>query len=143
MLFRSETSGYDVLREMALRGTAKALPVIVLTAYPEVRNEDERRLLEQGLVLEILAKTDIHSRPRRLMEAIEGHLSSIAVFETGTTPRLEVERFHAEVPEGEALDRQDDWGVEHRFDAETGNERLNPPAEQTLAGNDDEERRAA
>ena len=142
-LMMPETSGYDVLREMALRGTAKALPVIVLTAYPEVRNEDERRLLEQGLVLEILAKTDIHSRPRRLMEAIEGHLSSIAVFENGTTPRLEVERFHAEVPEGEALNRQDDWGVEHRFDAETGNERLNPPAEQTLAGNDDEERRAA
>ena len=72
------TSGYDVLREMALHGTAAALPVIVLTANPDVHNEEQRRLLEQGLVLEVVGKTEIHEPPRRLTEAIAVHLSSIA-----------------------------------------------------------------
>ncbi len=72
-----ETSGYDVLREMALRGTAASLPVIVLTADPDVPDEEQRRLLEHGLVLEVIAKTEIHERPKRLTEAIDAYRSSI------------------------------------------------------------------
>src|SRR5262249_52091335 len=82
-LMMPDTSGFDVLREMALQGTAATLPVIVLTANPDVHNDDERRLLEQGLVLEVIAKTEIHERPKRLTEAIGEHLASMP------TPRRE------------------------------------------------------
>ena len=76
-LMMPETSGFDVLREMALRGTAAAMSVIVLTAYSDVHSEEERRLLEHGVVLEVLSKTQIHERPGRLTEAIEGHLGAL------------------------------------------------------------------
>ena len=142
-LMMPEVGGYDVLREMVLRGTAKSLPVIVLTAYPEVRNEDERRLLEQGLVLEILAKTDVHARPQRLAEAIESHLGSITLPANVPTAKLEVERFHVEVPEGDGLERQAKLLVEHRFDR--GIQLGNPDAagEQRPPDAPDIERRAA
>ena len=55
-LMMPEVSGYDVLREMTLSGLRPDLPVLVLTNFPEPRNEDERRLLEQGLVLDVIAE---------------------------------------------------------------------------------------
>jgi CheY-like chemotaxis protein len=69
-----KVSGYDVLREMALTGTASELPVLVLTNFPEARDAEERRLLEQGLVLDVLAKTAVHDNPRLLAHVIEWHL---------------------------------------------------------------------
>jgi len=135
-LMMPETSGYDVLREMALRGTAAALPVIVLTAYGEPRNEDERRLLEQGLVLEIVSKTDVHERPMRLTEVIEAHLPSITRT-AGAQDPLEVERFRAEIPEGDHAGSRNSLGVEHLSDSR--------PAQGAAADADDtdDERRAA
>ena len=47
-LMMPEVSGYDVLREMTLTGTAAELPVLVLTNFPEARNGEEQRLLEHG-----------------------------------------------------------------------------------------------
>lgn len=67
-------SGYDVLREMTLTGTAASLPVLVLTNYPEARNAEERRLLEHGLVLDVLAKTAIHDNPALLPHILDWHL---------------------------------------------------------------------
>jgi CheY-like chemotaxis protein len=73
-LMMPEVSGYDVLREMTLAGLAPDLPVLVLTNFPEARNEDERRLLGQGLVLDILAKTSVHENPQLLPHIIDWHL---------------------------------------------------------------------
>ena len=70
-LMMPEVSGYDVLREMTLTGTAPELPVLVLTNFPEARNADEKRLLEQGLVMDVLAKTSVHDNPRLLPHVIE------------------------------------------------------------------------
>ncbi len=71
-------SGYDVLREMALSGTASDLPVLVLTNYPEARNDEERRLLEHGLVLDVIAKASVHDNPQLLPHIIEWHLEVAA-----------------------------------------------------------------
>jgi hypothetical protein len=46
----------------------------VLTNFPEPRNEDERRLLEQGLVLDVLPKTSVHENPQLLPHIIDWHL---------------------------------------------------------------------
>jgi PAS domain S-box-containing protein len=73
-LMMPEVSGYDVLREMTLAGLAPDLPVLVLTNFPEARNEDERRLLGQGLVLDVLAKTSVHENPQLLPHIIDWHL---------------------------------------------------------------------
>ena len=73
-LMMPEVSGYDVLREMTLAGLAPDLPVLVLTNFPEGRNEDERRLLEQGLVLDVLPKTSVHENPQLLPHIINWHL---------------------------------------------------------------------
>jgi len=73
-LMMPEVSGYDVLREMTLAGLAPDLPVLVLTNFPEARNEDERRLLEQGLVLDVLPKTSVHENPQLLPHIIDWHL---------------------------------------------------------------------
>jgi len=91
-LMMPDTSGFDVLREMALRGTAASMPVIVLTAHPEVSNPEERRLLDHGLVLEVLPKTAIHERPRRLTDAIETQLASIPRRGREAAQRVAVER---------------------------------------------------
>jgi PAS domain S-box-containing protein len=69
-------SGYDVLRDMALTGTAARVPVLVLTNWPEPRNEEEKRLLEQGLVLEVVSKTSVHDDPNVLAHLIEWHLQA-------------------------------------------------------------------
>jgi PAS domain S-box-containing protein len=73
-LMMPEVSGYDVLREMTLAGLAPDLPVLVLTNFPEARNEDERRLLSQGLVLDVLPKTSVHENPQLLPHIIDWHL---------------------------------------------------------------------
>jgi CheY-like chemotaxis protein len=73
-LMMPEVSGYDVLREMTLMGTAPELPVVVLTNFPEARNPEEKRLLELGLVLDVLPKTSVHDNPKLLGHIIEWHL---------------------------------------------------------------------
>jgi PAS domain S-box-containing protein len=73
-LMMPEVSGYDVLREMTLAGLAPDLPVLVLTNFPEARNEDERRLLGQGLVLDVLPKISVHENPQLLPHIINWHL---------------------------------------------------------------------
>jgi hypothetical protein len=59
---------------MTLAGLASDLPVLVLTNFPEPRNEDERRLLDQGLVLDVLPKTSVHENPQLLPHIIDWHL---------------------------------------------------------------------
>jgi PAS domain S-box-containing protein len=73
-LMMPEVSGYDVLREMTLAGLAPELPVLVLTNFPEARNDEERRLLDQGLVLDVLPKTSVHENPQLLPHIIDWHL---------------------------------------------------------------------
>ena len=73
-LMMPEVSGYDVLREMTLAQLAPDLPVLVLTNFPEPRNDDERRLLEQGLVLDVLPKTSVHDNPQLLPHIIDWHM---------------------------------------------------------------------
>lgn len=73
-LMMPEVSGYDVLRDMALTGTGAKLPVLVLTNCPEPRNPEERRLLEEGLVLDVVAKTSVHDNPQLLTHLIDWHL---------------------------------------------------------------------
>jgi len=73
-LMMPDVSGYDVLREMALTGLGSLLPVLVLTNNPEPRNADERRLLEQGLVLDVLSKAAVHDNPSLLAHSIDWQL---------------------------------------------------------------------
>ncbi|MEK7329326.1 MAG: response regulator, partial [Candidatus Eisenbacteria bacterium] len=73
-LMMPEVSGYDVLREMTLSGTAADLPVVVLTNFPEARNPEEKRLLEHGLVLDVLPKSAVHDSPQLLSHIIDWHL---------------------------------------------------------------------
>ncbi len=73
-LMMPEVSGYDVLREMTLSGTAADLPVVVLTNFPEARSPEEKRLLEHGLVLDVLPKTAVHDSPQMLSHIIDWHL---------------------------------------------------------------------
>jgi PAS domain S-box-containing protein len=76
-LMMPEVSGYDVLREMTLTGLSSSLPVLVLTNYPEPRNEEERRLLEQGLVMEVVPKATVHDNPQLLAHVIDWQLQMI------------------------------------------------------------------
>jgi len=69
-----EVSGYDVLREMTLNGVSPELPVVVLTNYPEPRDDEERRLLERGLVLDVLPKASVHDNPELLPQILGWHL---------------------------------------------------------------------
>jgi PAS domain S-box-containing protein len=73
-LMMPEVSGYEVLKEMALAGVSRDLPVLVLTNFPEPRNEEEKRLLEAGLVLDVLPKTSVHENPQLLAHIIDWHL---------------------------------------------------------------------
>ena len=75
-LMMPEVSGYDVLREMTLNGIRPDLPVLVLTNFPEPRNEEERRLLEQGLVLDVVSKTAVHENPQLLPHVLDWHLQA-------------------------------------------------------------------
>ena len=74
-LMMPEVSGYDVLREITLSGAHAELPVLVLTNFPEARNDEERRLLEQGLVVDVVAKSAVHSNPQLLAHVLDWHLS--------------------------------------------------------------------
>ena len=67
-------SGYDVLRELTLSGRHNDLPVLVLTNFPEARSEEERRILEQGLVLDVLPKSAVHDNPMILPHIIDWHM---------------------------------------------------------------------
>ncbi len=73
-LMMPDVSGYDVLREMTLTGVAAELPVLVLTNFPEPRTEEERLLLEQGLVIDVLPKTSVHENPQLLPHIIDWHM---------------------------------------------------------------------
>ena len=73
-LMMPEVSGYDVLREMTLSGLHPDLPIMVLTNFPEPRNAEERRLLEQGLVLDVISKTAVHESPQLLPHVLDWHL---------------------------------------------------------------------
>jgi PAS domain S-box-containing protein len=77
-LMMPEISGYDVLREMTLAGVGSEIPVLVLTNFPEGRNDEERRLLEQGLVLDVLPKSSVHDNPQLLPHVIDWHLQVVA-----------------------------------------------------------------
>lgn len=69
-------SGYDVLREMTLSQIRPDLPVLVLTNFPEARNEEERRLLQEGLVLDVVAKSAVHENPKLLPHLLDWHLQA-------------------------------------------------------------------
>jgi PAS domain S-box-containing protein len=73
-LMMPEVSGYDVLREMTLTGLGADTPVLVLTNFPEARNSDEQRLLNEGLVLDVVAKMAVHENPMLLAHLVEWHL---------------------------------------------------------------------
>ncbi|MBI5169711.1 MAG: response regulator [Candidatus Eisenbacteria bacterium] len=73
-LMMPEVSGYDVLREITLSGLHTELPVLVLTNFPEARNDEERRLLEQGLVVDVVAKSAVHENPQLLPHVLDWHL---------------------------------------------------------------------
>jgi PAS domain S-box-containing protein len=73
-LMMPEVSGYDVLREMTLSGIQPDLPVMVLTNFPEPRNDEERRLLRDGLVLDVVSKTAVHDNPQLLPHVLDWHL---------------------------------------------------------------------
>ena len=67
-------SGYDVLRELTLTGQHNDLLILVLTNFPEARSEEERRILEQGLVLDVLSKAAVHDNPMILPHIIDWHM---------------------------------------------------------------------
>jgi PAS domain S-box-containing protein len=85
-LMMPEVSGYDVLREMTLTGLGAEVPVVVLTNFPEARNPEEKRLLEHGLVLDVLPKTAVHDNPQLLAHIIEWHMH---VAREGEEPQAE------------------------------------------------------
>jgi CheY-like chemotaxis protein len=76
-LMMPDVSGYDVLREMTLTGLSASLPVLVLTNFPEPRNDEEKRLLEQGLVMEVLPKSSVHDNPQLLPHVIDWQLQRL------------------------------------------------------------------
>jgi signal transduction histidine kinase/DNA-binding response OmpR family regulator len=89
-LMMPEVSGYDVLREMALNDLGSELSVLVMTNYPEPRNEEEHRLLELGLVLDVLPKSSVHDNPGLLPHIIRWHLEDAeAADEAGPEPDRE------------------------------------------------------
>jgi CheY-like chemotaxis protein len=65
-------NGYDVLRK--LNGDFPDLLVLVLTQFPEAETEDERRLLAQPAVLDVLPKASVHDHPMILPHIIDWHL---------------------------------------------------------------------
>ena len=73
-LMMPDVSGYDVLREMTLSGLIQDMPVIVLTNFPEARTSEERRLLDDSAVLDVISKTAVHDNPALLPHIIDWHL---------------------------------------------------------------------
>jgi PAS domain S-box-containing protein len=85
-LMMPEVSGYDVLREMTLSELHPDLPVLVLTNFPEPRNAEERRLLEEGMVLDIVSKTAVHDNPKLLPHVLDWHLQVARAEASGEPP---------------------------------------------------------
>jgi hypothetical protein len=56
----------------------------VFTNWPEPHNAEEKRLLQEGLVLEVVAKTSVHENPALLAHLIEWHLNAKNDPENGT-----------------------------------------------------------
>jgi hypothetical protein len=46
----------------------------VLTNFPEPRNDEEKRLLREGLVLDVVSKTAVHDNPQLLPHVLDWHL---------------------------------------------------------------------
>ncbi len=88
-LMMPEVSGYDVLRDMTLTGTAAKLPVLVFTNWPEPQNAEERQLLEQGLVLDVISKTSVHDNPQLLAHLIDWHVQVVHGEAEGGTAQAE------------------------------------------------------
>jgi PAS domain S-box-containing protein len=70
-LMMPEVDGYQVLRELKLQGVAPDLPVVIITNYPEPNTDEERALLEEGTVVSVVAKSDLHSAPTLLLEKVQ------------------------------------------------------------------------
>jgi len=77
-LMMPDVSGYDVLRELSLSESHLDLPVLILTNFPEARTDDEKRLLERGVVVDVLSKPAVHENPMMLSHAIDWHLQVAA-----------------------------------------------------------------
>jgi PAS domain S-box-containing protein len=101
-LMMPQVSGYDVLREMTLTGMNPELPVLVLTNFPEARNEDERRLLDDGLVLEVLPKLAVHDNPQLLPHIIEWQMQVAREGAEAAGPKPAV----GDAPRGDEPDRR-------------------------------------
>jgi len=81
-LMMRDGDGYEVLRELKIRGVAPTLPVLVLTNYPEGRNEEERRLLNDRTVLKVLSKSEVQVNPSLLAD----YLKTVRRATAGETP---------------------------------------------------------
>ncbi len=64
-------SGYDVIRPLKLEGYAPDLPILVLTNYPAPTDLGEQNLLSTPLVLDVLPKPSVATRPELLIERLE------------------------------------------------------------------------
>jgi signal transduction histidine kinase/CheY-like chemotaxis protein len=70
-------SGYDVIRALKLEGQAPDLPILVLTNYPAPTDLDEQNLLSTPLVLDVLPKPSVATRPDLLIERLEAARRSV------------------------------------------------------------------
>jgi CheY-like chemotaxis protein len=77
-LMMPDVSGYDVLRELSLSEAHGELPVLILTNFPEARTDEEKQLLEKGLVIDVIAKPSVHDNPVLLSHIIDWHLQVAA-----------------------------------------------------------------
>jgi hypothetical protein len=57
---------------------APSLPVLVLSSYPDARGEEEKRLLEHGIVLDVISKSAIHDNPQVLAQILDWHMRAAA-----------------------------------------------------------------
>jgi len=117
-LMMPNMSGYDVLKQMALTGLAAHVPVVVLTNCPEPRNDEERRLLEQGVVVDVVSKAAVHERHAALPELIEARLGAIT---------------HRDAPRAAAA-AGEGWQADAGLEAPKAAE---PPPSEDAAGPDD------
>jgi PAS domain S-box-containing protein len=84
-LMMPDVSGYDVLRELSVTGVAPELPVLILTNYPDARDDEEKRLLERALVLDVIAKSSVHENPMLLPHIIDWHMQVVQELGPGGT----------------------------------------------------------
>ena len=136
-----EVSGYDVLRDLALTGTAKGLPVIVLTNEPGpgTRRAALARAWRRARRAVEPAFTSIRRCCPRRSSTISRLYQDLDALDA---PPLEVERFRAEVPEGDAADAAA-LGVERFAGPEPAAENAPTPASEPITGAVDEDHRRA